>query len=248
MVHSSLIVYKGGRKVDRPEVGLIEAPPPTKTWFPLSHGHVLSTVEETLSQAGYGVRTGEFALSADNHRFFGTLTLDSLVAPGISLAVGVRNSTDQTFPIGICCGSRVMVCENLAFSADIYVSRKHTRWGKERFHEGISQAIGTLAQYREVEASRIETYRQVTLSETEASATLLHGFESGILSSRTLPIAIQEWRHPTHPDFEPRTAFSLFNAFTAALKERQGMPSVFASLTIKAYGLLDRQVNFTQVV
>jgi hypothetical protein len=155
---------------------------------------VLSTVERTLGDAGFNISKAEHGLSQDNARYFGILTLASQICEGVSLAVGIRNSHDKTFPIGLCAGSRVFNCDNLSFASEIYVSKKHTRNGRERFNEGISQALTALNQFRSVEAARIACYRESSLDEPDAAATLLHAFEQGILSSRTLPVAIEEWR------------------------------------------------------
>lgn len=248
MSSGTLILHKGARPIERAELNLIEAPPPTDTWFPIRHGQVLETVERTLGNAGFEIRKAQYGISSDQARFFGTLDLATTITEGVSLCVGVRNSVDKTFPIGLTAGSRVFVCDNLAFNSDIYVSKKHTRFGKERFDEGISKALTALEQFRQVEALRIAHYRGTVLDEDEASATLLHAFEEGILSTRTLPEAINEWRHPTLDQFEPRTAWSLFNAFTEALKKRQANPAEFASLTMKLYGLIDRQAHYTVAV
>lgn len=243
MSQGALVLHRGARHVERAELDAVQAPPGTDTWFPLRHGHVLSTVETTLGDAGFSVTRSQLALSRDGARFFGTLDLSAPITEGVSLTVGVRNSTDKTFPIGLCAGTRVFVCDNLAFSADIYVAKKHTRFGQQRFHEGIAAAIGSLRQFQEVEANRISVYRERPMDETEAAACLLHGFEEGILTTRTLPTAIDEWRKPAVADFEPRTAWSLFNAFTTALKERQSNPAQFAALTMKVYRLLDAPVE-----
>lgn len=40
--------------------------------------------------------------------------------------VGLRNSHDKRFLVGISFGSRVFVCDNLAFTGDHVVKRKHT--------------------------------------------------------------------------------------------------------------------------
>lgn len=239
---SQLMLHRGARIVERAELDQVEAPPPTNSWFPLRHGQVLSTVEETLGIAGFAITRSQFALSQDDARFFGTLDLATPIIDGVTMTVGVRNSTDKTFPIGLCAGNRVFVCDNLAFSAEIYVAKKHTRFGEQRFHEGIATAIGSLRQYQDVEARRIVDYRERELGETEAAACLLHGFEQGILTTRTLPQAIEEWRKPALEDFQPRTAWSLFNAFTSALKERQSNPAQFAALTMRVYRLLDRPI------
>lgn len=243
---ADLMLHRGARLAERPEVELIDAPPPTESWFPLSHATVLSTVERTLIGAGFGIQRMQLALSPDNSRFFGTLDLMSPITDGVSLTVGVRNSIDKTFPIGMVAGSRVMVCDNLAFSSTIYVSKKHTRWGADRFTEGISHAMQTLGQYKAVEAKRIAVYRDYPLGENEAAAVLLHAFEENVLSSRTLPAAIEAYRRPSLEEFAPRTAWSLFNACTESLKQRQGNPAEFASLTMKLYRLIDAQTQFVQ--
>jgi hypothetical protein len=241
----TLILHKGARHIERDELDAVECPPPTETWFPLRHSQVLSTVERTLGDAGFTITRSQYGLSPDDSRFFGTLDLSAPIIEGVSLTVGVRNSTDKTFPIGMVAGSRVFVCDNLAFNSEIYVSKKHTRFGKERFEEGISQALTALTQFQQVEALRISHYRDTVLDEDHAAAALLHAFELGIVSTRSLPEAIDEWRHPTLAEFEPRTAWSLFNAFTSALKQRQANPAEFASLTMKLYGLIDREAHYT---
>jgi hypothetical protein len=245
MTEAILLAKNGTRIVTRDELDHVDPPEGTATWYPLKHSHVLATVEDTLNNGGFNVQSSQLALSNDGHRFFGTLTLGTSLQEGVALAVGVRSSTDKTFPIGLIAGSRVFVCSNLAFNSEIYVSKKHTRFGKERFDEGVSHALTALGQFQKVEAARIQHYRDLVLDESDAAACLLHAFEQGVLSTRTLPEAIKEWRQPALEDFAPRTAWSLFNAMTSALKQRQGNPAEFASLTMKLYGLLDRQANYT---
>ena len=40
----------------------------------------------------------------------------------------------------------------------------------------------------------------------------------GGCSNRLIPSVLEEWRTPRHKEFQPRTAWSLFNGFTEALK------------------------------
>ena len=101
---ATLMLHKGAVEVLRSEVEIIAAPPSTKTWFPVPHGEVINTVEGRLKDAGFGIAKARYALSHENHRLFATLDLESSLAEGVVLAVGVRNSTDRTFPIGWCCG------------------------------------------------------------------------------------------------------------------------------------------------
>ena len=66
----------------------VQAPPPTATWFPLSHGHVIKTVERALIEAGFRVEKARYALARGNHRLFAVLDLASVLASGVSAAPG----------------------------------------------------------------------------------------------------------------------------------------------------------------
>ena len=246
MTEARLIAGSGTSLIKRHDLLSIGCPPPTRTWFPRSHSQVLETVEQSLGAGGFSVESEEFCVSNDQHRFFGTLTLRTQVHEGVALAVGIRNSTDRTFPLGMVAGSRVFVCSNLSFHSEILVNKKHTKHGQERFYESIAASIQKLASYQQVEASRISAYRSTELSENEACGILLHAFEEEVLSTKTLPVALKEWRTPTLDDFKPRTAWSAWNAITNALRLRQGNMAQFASLTIRGYEVMDRSINFSQ--
>jgi hypothetical protein len=178
-------------------------------------------------------------LARKDARFFGTLDLDNTICEGVRLAVGIRSSFDKSFPIGFCCGERVMVCDNLSFGSEVIISKKHTRFGKERFDEGVAKALVSLREYRQVAAERIDRMRRCPLSDDLANSLMLQAWEEGIVSHRLLPQVIHAYRRPDVAAFQDRTAWSLFNAFTGALKRRLNNPSVHASLTIRLQDLLD---------
>jgi hypothetical protein len=52
-------------------------------------------------------------------------TLRTPLSDGVNLAVGLRSSIDKSIALQWCCGSRVFVCDNLAFSAETQITRKH---------------------------------------------------------------------------------------------------------------------------
>ena len=58
------------------------------------------------------------------------------------------------------------------------------------------------------------------LNPAQASHVILTAFRRGIISTLQLPHVCKAWDEPSHADFTPRTAWSLFNAFTAVLKPR----------------------------
>lgn len=231
--------HRGAREVTRADLDRLAAPAATATWFPLSHGQVLELVLGTLGRAGFEVARAQLALSRGDARFFGTLDLPTPVASGVSLAVGIRNSTDKSLPIAFCGGLRVSVCDNLAFTAEVVVARKHTRFGEARFNEVIARAVRGLHQYREAEAARVHRWQHTELSADTSDALLLRAYERHIVTGPLLPHVIREWCRPSFEEFQPRTLWSLFNAFTTVLAGRQqSNPQQLAALTIRLHGLL----------
>lgn len=255
MATSTLITHKGGRDVLRDELSHIEAPAPTDTWFPVKHSAVLDAVSETLQGAGFHIRATRLSIAHEGHRFFGTLDLATEIAGGISLAVGIRNSTDKSFPIGFCCGSRVFVCDNLAFTSEIVVSKKHTRFGQERYLEGLSRAVATLPQYQVTAAQWVSRLQEWTLEEDMANSLLLQAYEKDIVGSRLLPLILHEWRNPKFEEYKPRTGWSLFNCFTDVLGRttQARNPAVAALTTMRLSRLISPperkvlDVDFTRV-
>src|SRR5204863_10129851 len=114
--------------------------------------------------AGYGVIRERLGVTGDGHRFFGTLDLSTPLAEGIALAVGIRNSTDKTFPLGFTAGSRVFVCDNLAFRSELMVRRKHTLHGERSFGNAIAGAVTALGSFRDTEGRRIAAMQATTVS------------------------------------------------------------------------------------
>jgi len=239
MAGSNLVLHRGGHLVTREELNAVEVPPPTDTWFPISHTDVLDSVVGKLGDIGFQVQRQQLALSNGGARFFGTLDLVAPIAEGVTLAVGIRNSIDKSFPMGLVAGSRCFVCDNLSFASTITIKHKHTRFGANRFQSRVATSVAGLQEYRELAAKRIEVFRNTDLSEDKANSLMLQAFENRVVNSRLLPKVIEEYREPSHEEFQPRTVWSLLNCFTEVLKERRDHnPHEFARLTIRLESML----------
>jgi hypothetical protein len=235
---ANLLLHRGAHEVSEDELRTVACPAATATWFPLPHSQILDAVRGTLATAGFAVQRQRLALCRKGARFFGTLDLQNEICEGVRLAVGFRSSFDKSFPIGFCCGERVVVCDNLSFGSDVIIAKKHTRFGKDRFDEGVAKALASLLEYQQVAAERIDRMRHCPLSDDLANSLMLQAWEEGIVSHRLLPQVICAYRQPQVADFLARTTWSLFNAFTGVLKARLNNPAVHASLTIKLQQLL----------
>jgi hypothetical protein len=237
--NSSLVLHRGARPVSVEELAEIKAPDSVGRWYPLSHTTVLRRVKDTLAEAGLVVKREQLALSKENNRFFGTLDLESELVHGVALSVGVRNSTDKSFPIGFVAGSRVFVCDNLAFSAELLVRRKHTRFGEQRFAGDIAAAMPKLTQFKELETKRIEAMCRTEITDTQAESLMLKAFEKGVVPGLLLGEVIREWREPKFDEFKPRTLWSLFNAVTTVLGPKaKANPQSYSLTTMRLNALV----------
>ena len=109
----------------------------------------------------------------------------------------------------------------------------------------------SLGQFKEVEAARINTMMQTEISPELADSLILRSFEKGIISARQLPSILMEWRNPSFEEFQPRTIWSLLNAYTTVLSDRSvTQPTKFAAQTMRLSALLEqpRQIIDAEVL
>jgi hypothetical protein len=241
MFMSSLMLHAGGRLCSYAELHAITAPPPEGRWHPVAHATVLDTVTGTLEAAGYQIRDRKLAIAREGKRFFGTLDLMTPLVPGVALAVGIRNSIDKSFPLGFCAGSRVFVCDNLAFRSELLVRRKHTRFGQIHFQNAIAAAVQSLASFQVAEGERIGRLMDIDLTDDQALAFIVRGMEKNVIAAPVIPKVLAEWRNPHH-DYgtgDRPTAWKLLNCFTTVLGARAiRNPNEYAGQTIRLNALL----------
>ncbi len=141
-----MLLHCGAELVNRAQLYQVPTPRNTETWYPLPHSRVLNEVNNQLDACGFIVTEEAHALSHDGQRYFGVLNL-CLPGRGIfewTWAVGIRNSHDKTFPAGLVAGTKVFCCDNLAFSGEVQIARKHTRYAERDLRHLTARAVGEL--------------------------------------------------------------------------------------------------------
>ena len=123
----NLMFHCGANAVERNDILNADTPQGTATHVPIPHHKLLTEVTSTLAHHNHRIVNEAHALTADGNRYFGMLQLET-DALDHAIIVGVRNSHDKTFPAAIAAGSGVFVCDNLAFSGEIKISRRHTKY------------------------------------------------------------------------------------------------------------------------
>jgi Domain of unknown function (DUF932) len=236
----NLVLHCGARSVDRQAVERARTPPSSATWVPVPHHRLLEQVESTLVAGGMHVVGQAHALWQDGLRYFGLLEVaNGQVHADYGLVIGLRNSHDKSFPATIGLGSGTFVCDNLAFSAEVTIARRHTRYVERDLPRVVHTAVGRLADLRGQQDRRIDTYRQTQLSDPEVHDLVVRAVDAQALPVTQLPQLLAEWRTPSHAEFaaDGPTAWRLFNAFTEVWKGRNLVALPRRSQAL--HGLLD---------
>lgn len=238
------MLHAGGASATFEEVKAVVTPPNTATHYPVPHHKFIGAVEKHITAGGYKVREVHHALSAGGDRYFGLIRLENEGMDGAyEWALGLRNSHDKKFRAEVTAGSRVFVCDNLAFSGTITAVRKHTRYVERDMDNLIVKAIGKLGGYFEQNDKRYLAYKEAELDEKEFSHLLVRAIEARVIPITRVPDVIQEWRNPSHDEFQARNAWSLFNAFTESFKKVTN-PSDLLQRNQALHGLMDTHCGF----
>ncbi len=234
MSQTSTLISCAG-KITRAELAKLPTPPATTTHIPIPHAAVVDTLVETLSNRHIGVVGEEFAVSMDAMEMFGVLDLEAGFE-GCRFAIGIRNANNKRFRLACTVGLRVFVCHNLAFRGDYSpVLAKHSK----RFSLEDALSIGVDRMQRNFEPMRrqVEGWKSQQLSPEMAKLTIYRAFIEGHLEvPKHLGRRVHElYFNPQHEEFQPRTMWSLSNAFTSAFKELDPIPQFRATAKLGSF-------------
>jgi len=232
------MLHAGANPIDYD--GLRALPPPvcTDTHVPTAHYAVIDMVKYALGFYRHEIVQEDYGVTPDGARFFGVLSLRSEYGDYTDM-VGLRSSVDKKFPIGISFGSRVFVCDNLAFSGDHVIKRKHTPNAKRDLPGLIAEVIEPLHDARAVQQKKYDAYRATEITDRIVDQTIMQLYRKGVINVQRIPDVLEQWEQPTH-DWGDRTAWRLFNATTYALK---GKVAEAPHLTRELHNVIDAVVN-----
>lgn len=238
-LRKGLLLHCGAEVVTRRQLSRVPTPAGTETWYPIPHDFLLKEVEAHLTAFDYCVEDCVHALSHEGMRFFSVLQISRQGhhSSDYSWVVGIRNSHDKTFPASLVMGTRVFVCDNLAFNGEVKLSRKHTRFAVRDLRYMTSRAIGGLGERMHRLDERILAYKDRKLTDKAVHDILVRAIDCRAITPTALPEVLNYWREPLHDEFKPRTLWSLFNSFTEQFKSVN--PHTVAKRSQALHGLCD---------
>lgn len=212
----SLILHCGAFSATYEQLLQVKLPTTTSTYEPIPHHEIVDTVLSTAQDSGLTIKRSQFGLNKPGTRMFGVIDLEQTSHPDYRWSIGFRNSHDKSMSAGICAGSRVTVCDNMAFSGEFSFTKRHLP--RNGFLQYVQQSFVSLPQHLENLQKNLQRLKLEGLSEDEARLIVFGAAEKGMIaSSEVLPIW-SEFLEPSHPEFAEPTRFNLLMAFTENAK------------------------------
>lgn len=234
--------------VSREELAAVRTPDATESFTPIPHSFLVNQTLEALDRAGYSVTEEKHALGRFGQRYFGGFQIagPDIVSDSRKLVLGLRNAHDKTFAASICVGNRMIVCENLCFSSDIKLARKHTLNIIRDIPRVLSQAISRLVGHWSDMETRISRYQNTEIGFNQACELAVQLAEAKALPAREVFPVTQEFKAPRHPEFNSPTLWNLYNSVTENLKGSD--LTKLPARTMVMQSIFDRIAGFAPVI
>ena len=230
---NQLVVHRGGWEATKADLAAVSVPEETDSYFPVPYGRFVEEVELHVPRFGLTITDARFALARDGLQMFGVLTCANGTShPDYTLAIGLRNSYDRSLSVGLVAGSRVFCCDNLAFSGEVGAARKHTANVFRDLPDLIYRMLSNVSSMQSRIHAEITAMKARTLSTKTADHLLVETVRRNVLPASHLPKVIEAWERPKYDAFAPRTAWSLYNAFTEVQKSRSPRAQIEGNLKL----------------
>lgn len=141
---------------------------------------------------------------------------------------------DRNLAVGMVAGTRVFCCDNLAFSGEVEMHRKHTVNVFRDLPDLIYRMLAQVSSLRQRQDLEIRDMKAAAMAPERAHHLMVEAIKAGVVPASRLPTVLAAWKEPKHEEFRSRSAWSLFNAFTEVLKSSGPRSQMEGSLRLSA--------------
>ncbi len=235
------LIMEEGKFVSRDEVARIDTPNSTDTWRPVPHIDVIEAVTKVVRAHDWEIEGEKFGLAREGQKMFGVMEISRSSSPEWHRCIGIRNSHDKSFAVGLSAGIVVCVCTNMAFGGTTVIKRRHT--SRIDLAELIDRAVASLEEDFLTTETVCEDLKDVYLeNDDEARSSIVRAAELGVINFCDILPVYREFKKPSHKEFSEPTRWSLLNAFTETFKKYSPQRVDHSYLALnRAFGLDGRQ-------
>ena len=215
-----------------------------RIWQPVGYDLLLDSFEQALEQMNREMLGQLFSLTADGNRMIAYYVFQAI--DGRMDTMALWSSHDKSCAVRIAAGTIYCLCMNGIVSAEIKISRKHTKRVLQDLPRLIHQGVGAANALRINQDQREIAYKNTTLN-GDARSLLLDCVHAGGLTRTHFwqSLAMYEDNKGEHwpPEYEslPSTTYRLYQAATTP-----GMPiSQAHRMCERLHSILDASCDFT---
>ena len=236
-----MLIMEEGKYVGRDEIARIDTPSSTVSWKPVPHIDVIEAVTKVIKAHDWEIEGEKFGLAREGQKMFGVMEISRSSSPEWHRCIGIRNSHDKSFAVGLSAGIVVCVCTNMAFGGTTVIKRRHTS-GIE-LSQLIDRAVASLEDDFLTTETVCEDLKDVYIEDDdEARSCIVRAAELGVINSSDILPVYHEFKEPSHEEFREPTRWSLLNAFTETVKKYSPQRVDHSYLALnRAFGLDGRQ-------
>lgn len=235
-----MLIY-AKNKIDSEALAGVQTPEGTHSHTPIPHHNLVKMTRQALDRAGLEVTEEEHATARGGLRYFGGFALKGKDFEGEDrkIVLGLRNAHDKSFAASIAVGNQMMVCENLCFSSDIKLARRHTTNILADLPRVLSSAVGRVTSHWQDMGKRITSYQNTEVM--DAAKMIVELVDAKAFPARDIYKAVEEFRNPRHEEFKGGSLWSLYNSITENLKG--GDLTKLADRTMRMQSIFDKFAN-----
>lgn len=234
-MEEQFVLHCNGWDATESDLAAVPVPGETDSYYPVPYPRFVEEVKLHVPRFGLRIVHESYGLAREGLQMFGVLTCDNGNGhDDYALAIALRNSYDRSLSVGLVAGSRVFCCDNLAFSGEVAMHRKHTIHVFRDLPDLIYRMLSQVSSMQGRIHAEIAAMKAKGLSPEMADHLMVETIRRNVLPASNLPKVIEVWEKPRHEEFSPRTAWSLFNAFTEIQKSRSPRSQIESGLRLSS--------------
>jgi hypothetical protein len=218
------------REISRASLNSIPVPvrPETKYWKGINHGVLANAIIDEIQNRSLTILSEQWSVSSKNQTIlWGSidLAIDFDIGQSATFSIGVRHGNLSQYALSFAVGARVCVCDNGMFYGDYVMKRRHTI--NTDMHKHIGLAIDQCVQQCDNIEHLINRWRSIEIDDRDAAYLMMKAHSEGCVCFTKLEDVKTYWTSPVHEEFEPRTVWSLYNAFTEMARDHLSPPNQY---------------------
>lgn len=188
----SMLLHCGSQTATREEVFATSTPEATKTFQPINHSELITLIDNQIQMADLTIKEETFGLTEDGMRMFAMMMVETSDQEHAT-TIGVRNSNDKKFAAGLVVGQHTFVCDNLMFSGERKLARKHTNRIMEELPHMIEEFILDVPFVMESREKELKSLQNCRITDGDAHRLIIEMARKDVIANNRVVQVADEW-------------------------------------------------------